>query len=89
MSEQINPVHREVTRAERKQLLALACAADRVAWVHSCRPPRVRSPAAQIATEVFKYLEPFSNLLPGRMGKWLRGASVLTSIGRHFGWMVR
>lgn len=89
MSEQINQVRGSLTREERKQLLALACAADRTAWVHSCRPAPPRSPAAQIANEMFKYIEPFSNLLPGRIGRWVRNISFLTSLGRQFGLLGR
>ena len=89
MSEQTDQVRDSLTRAERKQLLALACMADRSAWTHACRPAPARSPMAQIATEVLRYLEPFSSLLPGRMGRWLRGASFLTNLGRQFGFLGR
>ena len=89
MSEQTDQVRNSMTIAERKQLLALACAADRASWVHACRPAPARSPLAQIATEIFGYLQPFSHLLPGRMGKWLRGATFLTNLGRQFGWLGR
>jgi len=89
MSEQVNQVRSSLTRAERKQLLALACAADRAAWVHACRPAPARSPMMQFANQVFRYIEPFSHLLPGRMGRWLRGASFLTNLGRQLGWLGR
>ena len=89
MSEQIDQVRHPMTLAERKQLLALACAADRAAWVHACRPAPPQNPTARIATEIFSYLEPFSHLLPGRLGRWLRGATFLTNLGRQFGWLGR
>ena len=89
MSEPTDQVHRPLTRAERKQLLALACAADRAAWAQACRPAPARNGVEQIATELFRYVEPFSHLLPGRLGRWVRGASFLTSIGRQLGWLRR
>jgi len=78
-----------VTRDERKQLLALSCARDRLAWVNACRPAAPRSPLAQIASEAANYIEPFSHFLPKRIVKWIRRATFLTSIGRQFGWMGR
>jgi hypothetical protein len=89
MSEQAHQVRNSLTRTERKQLLALACASDRAAWAHACRPAPPRSPIAQIASEAIRYLEPFSNLLPGRIGRLLRGAGFLTNLGRQFGWLRR
>lgn len=89
MSEQIDQIGLSLTRDERKQLLALSCARDRLAWVNACRPAAPRSPLAQIASEAANYIEPFSHFLPKRIGKWIRGATFLTSIGRQFGWMGR
>ena len=89
MSEPTDQVRRPLTRAERKQLLILACATDRAAWVHACRPAPARSRVEQIATELLRYVEPFSNLLPGRLGRWFRGASFLTSLGRQLGFLGR
>ena len=47
-------------RDERKQLLALACAADRVAWCDACQPAPVRSRAAQfgVGTETGELAPP-------------------------------
>jgi hypothetical protein len=89
MSEQIDQISPPVSREGRKQLLALSCARDRLAWVNACRPATPRSPLAQIATEAANYIEPFSHFLPRRIGKWIRRATFLTSLGRRLGWMGR
>ncbi len=89
MSEQIDQINLPLSRDERKQLLVVSCARDRLAWVNACRPAAPRSPLAQIASEVVNYIEPFSHFLPKRIGKWIRGATFLTTIGRQFGWMGR
>jgi hypothetical protein len=44
-----------------------------------------RSPLAQIASEAVNYIAPFSHFLPKRIGKWIRRATFLNSIGRQFG----
>lgn len=85
MSESIDQVRGTLTTAERKQLLALACAADRTAWVHACRPSPPRTPLAAVGSELMRYLEPFSHLIPGRMGKWFRNVTFFANIGRQFG----
>jgi len=74
-----------MTVAERKQLLALACASDRHAWVNACRPAPPRPPLANLGTELLRYLEPFSHLVPGRMGRWFRNITFFTNLGRQFG----
>jgi hypothetical protein len=89
MSEQIDQSRHPLSRAERKQLLALACVADRAAWVYACRPAPPSSPVVQIANNVMGYLEPFLGFLPGRVGRWIRGARVVTSVVRQFGWLSR
>lgn len=74
-----------MTRDERKQLLTLACAADRAAWAEACRPVPGPSRAAQMADRALLMLEPISGFLPGRLGRWIRRASLLARLGRHFG----
>lgn len=88
MSEPTDQIVRIVTtRNERKELLILACAADRGAWLAACRQAPARSRGAQLASDLLGYLEPLSSVLPGRLGRWLRGASFLTNLGRQFGWL--
>ena len=89
MSESTDQVRDKLTIAERKQLLALACAADRTAWVHACRPARPLTPIAAVGSELLRYLEPFSHLLPGKMGRWFRNISFFTNLGRQFGMFRR
>ena len=89
MSEQTDQIRDPLTREERKRLLTLACAADRSAWIHACRPAPALSPMAQIATEAIRYIEPFTHLIPGRIGRWVRSATFLTNIGRQLGWLGR
>jgi hypothetical protein len=85
MLEPIDQIHRVVTsRNERKELLVLACEVDRMAWRQACRPAR---PGARFAREVLGGLELISSFLPGRFGRWLRGASFLADLGRRFGWL--
>jgi hypothetical protein len=74
-----------LTRAERKQLLALACAADRSAWQHACRP--VATQPGEMAGRLLSMAEPFVALLPARVGRWLRGAKFFTNIGRQLGFL--
>jgi len=71
---------------ERKRLLVLACAADRAAWTHACRP-RQRQPA-QLIGSLLKAIEPVTALLPGRVGRWLRRANFLARAGRQLGWLT-
>lgn len=74
-----------MTRDERKQLLTLACAADRAAWAEACRPVPGPSRAAQIADRAMTVLEPISGFLPGGIGRWVRRATLLARLGRHLG----
>jgi hypothetical protein len=86
MPEQPPQVRRVLTsHRERKELLVLACEVDRAAWRQACRPARSRG--AQLAHDLLGYLESFSSFFPGRVGRWLRGASFLTRLGRQFGWL--
>jgi hypothetical protein len=73
------------SRQDRKELLVLACTVDRVGWRQACRP--TGSPTALLARELLGYLETFSSFLPGRLGRWLRGASFLTNLSRQLGWL--
>jgi hypothetical protein len=75
-----------LSREERKQLLVFACAADRVALAHACRP-RPRQPV-QLAAQVLRMLEPVTALLPAGIGRWLRGANFLARAGRQLGWLT-
>ncbi len=86
MFEPFDQIHRTLTSPkERKELLVLACEVDRVAWRQACRP--TRSPRAEFAHEALGYLDTISSFLPGRVGRWLRGASFLAGLGRQFGWL--
>lgn len=83
MPKPAHQIDHPLTRDERKELLIVACRADRVAWSHACRP-RPQAPA-QLAGRILHMLEPVISLLPGRVGGWLRGVKNLASIGRQFG----
>lgn len=72
-----------LSREDRKQLLILACQADRIAWCDSCRP-RPRPPAA-LAANVLSFLEPLFSLVPGLPGRWLRRMGFFTRLARQFG----
>ena len=86
MSAPADQIHRVLTSArERKELLILACGVDRMAWRHACVP--TRRPGTQFARDLLGHLETFSAFLPGRLGRWLRGASLITGIARQFGWL--
>ncbi len=85
MSESSDKIRSPLTTAERKQLLALACAADRVAWAQACRPAPPSTPLAAVGNEVMRYIEPFSHLIPGKMGRWVRNLSFFANLGRQFG----
>jgi len=85
MSEPTHQVRHPLTTAERKQLLALACASDRTAWTRAFRPAPPRTPLIAVGTEVMRYLESFSHLIPGRIGRWFRNITFLTNIGRQLG----
>ncbi len=88
MLESTDQIHRILTsRSERKELLVLACQVDREAWRRACRP--TRTPGEQFVRDLLGYLESFSSLLPGRLGRWVRGASFLTNPGRQLGWLQR
>ena len=89
MPEQPAQIRRTLTsRTERKELLVLACAVDRVAWRQASLAP-ARHPGRQLLHDALGCLEPFSHLLPGRLGRWLRGARFLTQLGRMLGWPRR
>lgn len=74
-------------RDERKQLLTLVCAADRAAWVRAFRPLPPATPAAQLAGDLLGQLETLGAFLPGRLGRWLRRATVFANLGRQLGWL--
>lgn len=80
------PTHQDrpaLTRDERKQVLVLACAADRSALLQACAP-RPRPPAAVVA-QVLHLLDPLLGLIPGLPGRWLRKASFIAHLGRMVG----
>jgi hypothetical protein len=87
MLDSFDQVRRTVTsRTERKELLVLACEVDRAAWRRACRPTAHSHPA-QLAQQVLGWLEPFAGLLPGRLGRWVRGSGFLLQLGRQLGWL--
>ena len=87
MPDQSAQIVRPVTdRSSRKELLILACAIDRATWRKTYQVaarPRVNP----IAGEVIGYLELLSSFLPGRIGRWLRGANFVAQLGRTLGWL--
>ncbi len=86
MPEHPDQIRRVLTSPrEHKELLILACEVDRCAWRRACRP--TRSPGAQFARDLLGHLETFSSFLPGRLGRWLRGASLVTGLVRQLGWL--
>jgi len=89
MSEQNHQGVEPLTRAERKELLVLACTSDRLAWLRACRPSPARSPMMNLAASWLGRLEPFSHFLPGRLGRWVRGAVFVAGLERQFGWLTR
>ena len=89
MPEQPAQLRRALTsRAERKELLALACAVDRHAWRQATLAP-VQRPGSRLLGDLLGYCEPFMPLLPERLGRWLRGATLLSHLGQAFGWLRR
>jgi hypothetical protein len=72
-----------LTRDERKQRLVLACMADRAAWVQACEPGP--QPPLAMVGRILQIVEPFTALLPGWVGRWLRNAQFLTRISRQLG----
>lgn len=86
MPEPAAQIRRTVTpRNERKELLVLACEVDRASWRQACQPRR--GPGRQLAHDLVSYIDAFASFLPGRLGRWLRGASFLTSLGHRLGWL--
>jgi hypothetical protein len=86
MLKPIDQIRRTLTsRNERKELLVLACEVDRASWRQACHP--VRSPRAQLAHDLLGYVDSFRSFLPGRLGRWARGATFLASLGRQLGWL--
>ena len=81
MSEGTDQVVSPLSTGERKQLLVLACTADRAAWVQACAP-RPQPPLASMG-RILQLLEPLTVLLPGRIGRWVRKAQFLTKVGRQ------
>lgn len=77
--------HPLTTRQERKELLVLACEVDRASWHQACHP--IQSPAVKFARETLSVIEMIGSFVPGRVGRWLRHASFLTTIGRQLGWL--
>lgn len=89
MPEQAHQIRGPLSRLERKQLLVLACTADRAAWIHSCRASPSQNPAGKFAMEVMGLVEPLSHLLPRRIGGWIRSAVFVGNLCRQFGWLRR
>lgn len=87
MPEQPDQSSDALRRTQRKRLLVLACAADRLAWMRACRPTPGRHQVARLSADLLGCLAPFFHLLPGRSGYWLRGADFLLQVARQFGWV--
>jgi hypothetical protein len=86
MPEPTDQIHRTLTsRNERKELLVLACEVDRVAWRMACQPNRGSN--AQVALKLLGYLQTLGSLVPGRLGRWLRGAGFLAGLSRQLGFL--
>lgn len=80
MSDASDRLRPPLTRKEQKELLVLACRADRLEWRHACRP--LPQGPWQQAANVLRMLEPLRPLLPGKLGGLMRGASFIASLGR-------
>lgn len=69
-----------LTLAERRQRLALACQLDRLNLQLALRP----SPLEKLSVNLFARLAPLAPHLPGRVGKWVRqiihGSSLVRSL---------
>jgi hypothetical protein len=82
MPEPTDQIHHQLTPAERKQALIVACHADRAAWQKACAPlPHL---PLQAMRRVLKFIEPFTSLLPGRLGRWLNHASFFVRLVSAF-----
>jgi hypothetical protein len=69
-----------LTLAERRQRLALACQLDRLNLQLALRP----SPLEKLSINLLEKLAPIAPHLPGRVGKWvrqiMRGTSLVRSL---------
>ncbi len=74
--------------ADRKQQLARLCAADRAAWVEACRNDR-RPAWPGLAKILLGGTDLLGTFLPGRLGRWYRGAHFVTGLFRHRGGILR
>ena len=83
MSGPDSQIAHSLTREERKQLLILACEADRAAWRETCRP-RPRPPAAT-AAHLLRLFEPLFPFIPGLPGRLLQKVSSVARLLRQFG----
>jgi hypothetical protein len=66
--------------AERKQRIVEQCAADRASWVHACRT-EYRPPS--LTGTLLNWSDMLGAVLPGRFGRWFRGASFLAGFARN------
>ncbi|HET7537638.1 MAG TPA: hypothetical protein VFJ90_14355 [Candidatus Didemnitutus sp.] len=65
---------------ERKQQIIEQCAADRAAWVNACRADHRK---ATITGALLHWSDMLGAVLPGRFGRWFRGASFLAGFARN------
>lgn len=76
-----------LTRSDRKALLILACNADRLAWRQACLSSASNSIVSQMTRKAIHWADLASAFLPGRLGRWARGASFLSHIASTLGWL--
>ena len=68
----------DLSFAERRQRLALACQLDRLNLQLALRP----TPLEKLSLTLLEKLAPLAPHLPGRLGKWTRGIMRGTSLAR-------
>lgn len=83
MPDPTHPLDAPLSLAERKQLLIIACEADRAAWCDACRP-RPQPPTA-LLSQALRFVEPVLSLIPGLPGRWLRRIDFVARVVRQFG----
>jgi hypothetical protein len=71
---------------EKKRLLSLICAADRVEFQQTCERS-VANPKVQLATHLLAYADVIADAVPGRLGVVLRKATLFARVGRQLGFL--
>jgi hypothetical protein len=62
----------------------LLCASDRAAWADACLPVN-QPPPSLVSTILYEASGLVGAMLPGRIGRWVRGASFIAGLVRNLG----